>query len=136
MVRSAISKPSLVEHALISPAAPDRGQMGVRRGTEREGFEPSNGVNPRYAISSRAHSTALAPLLGLRCASGSPKATTRRPSPLVGFSAMLLLATSEAVSKDIGLIATFIGIGVIVNVIVVFIAVLVRGEHQQNQERR
>jgi hypothetical protein len=30
--------------------------------TEREGFEPSNEVNPRYAISSRAHSTALAPL--------------------------------------------------------------------------
>jgi hypothetical protein len=29
---------------------------------EREGFEPSNEVNPRYAISSRAHSTALAPL--------------------------------------------------------------------------
>jgi hypothetical protein len=48
----------------------------------------------------------------------------------------MLLATSAAVSKDIGLIATFIGIGVIVNVIVVFIAVLVRGEHQQNQERR
>jgi site-specific DNA recombinase len=37
---------------------------------EREGFEPSNEVNPRYAISSRAHSTALAPLQGLRCASG------------------------------------------------------------------
>jgi hypothetical protein len=32
--------------------------------TEREGFEPSNEVNPRYAISSRAHSTALAPLHG------------------------------------------------------------------------
>ena len=30
--------------------------------TEREGFEPSNEVNPRYAISSRARSTAPAPL--------------------------------------------------------------------------
>ena len=29
---------------------------------EREGFEPSNEVNPRYAISSRARSTAPAPL--------------------------------------------------------------------------
>jgi hypothetical protein len=49
---------------------------------------------------------------------------------------MLLLATSEAVSKDIGLLATFIGIGIIVNVIVVFIAVLVRGESQQNKQQR
>jgi hypothetical protein len=47
---------------------------------------------------------------------------------------MLLLA-SAAVSKDIGLLATFLGIGLIVNVIVVFIAVLVRGEHQQNKRR-
>lgn len=31
---------------------------------EREGFEPSNEVNPRYAISSRARSTAPAPLQG------------------------------------------------------------------------
>ncbi|HEX4837228.1 MAG TPA: hypothetical protein VFV03_01700 [Solirubrobacteraceae bacterium] len=48
----------------------------------------------------------------------------------------MLLATSEAVSKDIGLLATFLGIGLIVNVIVVFIAVQVRGERQQNQQRR
>jgi hypothetical protein len=47
-----------------------------------------------------------------------------------------MLATSAAVSKDIGLLATFLGIGLIVNVIVVFIAVLVRGERQQNQQRR
>ncbi len=46
---------------------------------------------------------------------------------------MLSLA-SAAVSKDIGLIATFGGIGVIVNVIVVFIAVQIRGERRQNQE--
>jgi hypothetical protein len=48
----------------------------------------------------------------------------------------MLLATSAAVSKDIGLLATFLGIGVIVNVIVVFIAVLIRGERQQNRQRR
>jgi hypothetical protein len=46
----------------------------------------------------------------------------------------MLLATSAAVTKDIGLIATFGGIGVVVNLIIVFIAVQVRGEHQQNQE--
>jgi ABC-type transporter Mla subunit MlaD len=49
---------------------------------------------------------------------------------------MLLLATSAAVSKDIGLIATFGGIGLIVNIIVVLIAVQIRGERRQNQEYR
>ncbi len=47
---------------------------------------------------------------------------------------MLLLAASAAVSKDIGLIATFIGIGIVVNVIVVYIAIQVRGEYLQNRE--
>lgn len=48
---------------------------------------------------------------------------------------MLLLA-SQAFSKDVGLIATFIGIGVLVNVILVFIAVQIRGERQQNRQRQ
>ena len=48
----------------------------------------------------------------------------------------MILAMSEAVSKDIGLIATFGGIGVIVNVIIVFIAIQIRGERRQNQEYR
>jgi hypothetical protein len=47
-----------------------------------------------------------------------------------------MLLASAAVSKDIGLLATFLGIGLIVNVIVVFIAVLIRGERQQNQQHR
>ncbi|MGH2833057.1 MAG: hypothetical protein ACRDK2_09810 [Solirubrobacteraceae bacterium] len=46
----------------------------------------------------------------------------------------MLLAASAAISKDVGLIATFGGIGVIVNIIVVYIAVQVRGERQQNQK--
>jgi hypothetical protein len=50
--------------------------------------------------------------------------------------APMLLAASQAFSKDVGLLATFLGIGVIVNVIVVFIAVQIRGERQQNQRRR
>jgi hypothetical protein len=45
----------------------------------------------------------------------------------------MLLIASAAVSKDIGLLATFLGIGVIVNVIVVFIAIQIRGEYQQNR---
>ncbi len=44
-----------------------------------------------------------------------------------------LLATSVAFTKTFGLIVVFGGIGVIVNVIVVFIAIQVRGERQQNQ---
>ncbi len=47
---------------------------------------------------------------------------------------MLLLATSAAVSKDIGLIVTFVGIGIVVNVIIIYIAIQVRGERRQNQE--
>lgn len=48
----------------------------------------------------------------------------------------MLLATTAAFSKDVGLLATFIGIGVVVNVIVVFIAIQIRGERHQNQQRR
>jgi hypothetical protein len=46
----------------------------------------------------------------------------------------MLLAASAAFSKDVGLLATFLGIGVVVNVIVVFIAVQVRGERHHNQQ--
>jgi hypothetical protein len=48
--------------------------------------------------------------------------------------ATMMLATSQAVSKDIGLIAVFGGIGVLVNIILVFIAIQIRGERQQNQQ--
>ncbi len=41
---------------LLKKEIPDRNRA------EREGFEPSNEVNPRYAISSRARSAAPAPL--------------------------------------------------------------------------
>jgi len=47
-----------------------------------------------------------------------------------------VLAVSRAVSETFGLIATFGGIGVVVNVIVVYIVIQVRGEHQQNEQYR
>ena len=47
-----------------------------------------------------------------------------------------MLAVSKALSSTFGLIATFGGIGVIVNVILVYVAIQVRGEHQQNEEYR
>ena len=45
----------------------------------------------------------------------------------------MLLATSEAVVKDIGLIATFGGIGLVVNVILIYVAIQIRGERRQNK---
>jgi hypothetical protein len=48
--------------------------------------------------------------------------------------ATMILATSQAVTKDIGLIATFGGIGLLVNIILVFIAIQIRGERRQNQQ--
>jgi hypothetical protein len=49
---------------------------------------------------------------------------------------MVLAAINRALYTDIGLIATFGGIGVIVNAIIVYIAVQIRGERLQNQEYR
>jgi hypothetical protein len=46
---------------------------------------------------------------------------------------MTPLLASAAISVDVGLIVTFIGIGVIVNVFIVLIAIQIRGERQQNQ---
>ncbi len=46
----------------------------------------------------------------------------------------MFLATSAAFSKDVGLIATFGGIGVIVNVIIIYIIIQVVGERRQNRE--
>lgn len=49
---------------------------------------------------------------------------------------MLLAMINRALYTDIGLIATFGGIGVIVNIVIVYIAVQIRGERQQNKEYR
>jgi hypothetical protein len=45
----------------------------------------------------------------------------------------VLIATNEAAVKTIGLVATFGGIGVVVNVILIYIAVQIRGERRQNK---
>jgi hypothetical protein len=46
------------------------------------------------------------------------------------------MIASAALTKTLGLIATFGGIGVLVNVIVVYIMVQVKGERQQNEDYR
>ena len=48
----------------------------------------------------------------------------------------MVLAASQAFSKTVGLIVTFGGIGVVVNIILVYIAVQIRGERLQNKEFR
>jgi hypothetical protein len=47
----------------------------------------------------------------------------------------VLLATDEAFVKTFGLIVTFVGIGVIVNIILIYIFVQIRGERRQNKEQ-
>jgi hypothetical protein len=46
----------------------------------------------------------------------------------------MVLAASEAFAKTFGLIVTFGGIGVVVNIILIYIAIQIRGERRQNQE--
>ena len=46
----------------------------------------------------------------------------------------MVLAFSEATVKTAGLVFTFGGIGVVVNIILVYIAIQVRGERRQNRE--
>jgi hypothetical protein len=46
----------------------------------------------------------------------------------------MLIAASEAFAKTFGLLVTFLGIGVIVNAIIVYIAIQIRGERRQNEE--
>ena len=47
---------------------------------------------------------------------------------------MVLLAADQAFAKTFGLLVTFVGIGIIVNVIVIYIAVQIRGERRQNRQ--
>jgi hypothetical protein len=49
---------------------------------------------------------------------------------------VILLAMSTALGKSLALLAIFLGIGLIVNVLVVIIAIGVVGEHRQNMQRR
>ena len=46
----------------------------------------------------------------------------------------MLLGASQAFSMTFGLLVTFLGIGVVVNIIVVYIAIQIRGERRQNEE--
>jgi phage shock protein PspC (stress-responsive transcriptional regulator) len=46
-----------------------------------------------------------------------------------------LVTASEALGQTLALLATFIGIGIVVNVVVVYVVALVVVERKQNRER-
>jgi hypothetical protein len=47
-----------------------------------------------------------------------------------------MLITADALGQTLALLATFLGIGVIVNLLVVYVVGQVLGERKQNQESR
>jgi hypothetical protein len=47
---------------------------------------------------------------------------------------MLISASSQALGQTLALIATFGGIGVIVNLLILYVVAQVFAEHKQNQE--
>ncbi len=49
---------------------------------------------------------------------------------------MGLAIASEALGQTLALLATFIGIGIVVNVVIVYIVALVVVERKQNRERQ
>lgn len=48
---------------------------------------------------------------------------------------MLITAMSEATGQTIALLITFLGIGVLVNVLIVYVIAQVLAEHKENQEQ-
>jgi hypothetical protein len=48
---------------------------------------------------------------------------------------MLTFALSQALGTTLALLATFVGIGVIVNVLIVYVVAQVLAERKQNRER-
>ena len=48
----------------------------------------------------------------------------------------MLLAADAATGQTLALLATFVGLGILVNVLVVYIIAQVLAERRQNQERR
>ena len=48
----------------------------------------------------------------------------------------LILAANRALAEDVGLLGVFLGLGIIANVILVYIAIQVRGEQGANRAYR
>jgi len=48
---------------------------------------------------------------------------------------MVIFGLSQALGQTLALIATFVGIGVVVNLLIFYVVAQVLAEHKQNQER-
>jgi len=48
---------------------------------------------------------------------------------------MLVPAFTQALGQTLALLVTFVGIGVVVNVLIVYVVAQVYAEHKQNRER-
>lgn len=48
----------------------------------------------------------------------------------------LIFAANRALAEDVGLLGVFLGLGIIANVILVYIAIQVRGEQRANRAYR
>jgi hypothetical protein len=47
---------------------------------------------------------------------------------------MIIFGFSHALGQTLALLATFVGIGILVNLLILYIVVQVMAEHRQNQE--
>ena len=47
-----------------------------------------------------------------------------------------MLISADATGHTIALLITFVGIGILVNVLIIYIVAQVLGEHERNRERR
>jgi hypothetical protein len=62
--------------------------------------------------------------------------TRPRAGCFAKLAAVIALAASTAFTFTFGLLVTFLGIGVIANVLIVYAVIQVLGERQQNEEHR
>lgn len=52
------------------------------------------------------------------------------------YAAAEMLITADSLGQTLALLATFVGIGILVNLLIVYILAQVFAERKQNQERR
>jgi hypothetical protein len=130
-----VSLGSTVARGSVRSAAPCSFTV-VKPGSAASAASPiANAATAARATASRVRTRALR-MGGLR--SGVTSSNARRTDiwrVRVEFAAVLLLLASVATTKTIGLLVTFLGIGVLVNGLIVYIVIQVLGERAENQER-
>jgi hypothetical protein len=61
---------------------------------------------------------------------------TDNPGGLLLYAGAAMLLSADALGQTLALLATFLGIGVLVNVLIAYVIGQVLGERKQNQERQ